>query len=83
MVVPKDMFVGNIEKVIEKRGGELVESFGLFDIQDGEQIKEAFKSVSYTISFRANDRTLEDSDIQPVMEKILKDLSDMGIELRA
>ena len=83
MVVPKDMLVGNIEKVIEKRGGKLVESFGLFDIYEGEQIKEGFKSVAYTISFRAKDRTLEDSDIQPVMEKILKDLSDMGIELRA
>jgi len=55
----------------------------LFDIYEGEQIKEGFKSVAYTISFRAKDRTLEDSDIQPVMEKILKDLSDMGIELRA
>ena len=39
--------------------------------------------LCYTISFRAKDRTLEDKDIQPIMEKILEDLSGMGIELRS
>ena len=83
MVMPKDMLVGSVEKVIEKRGGKLVESFKLFDIYEGEQIKAGFKSVAYSISFRANDRTLEDKDIAPIMEKILNDLSEMGIELRS
>ncbi len=83
MVMPKSVLVGEVEKVIEKRGGKLVESYSLFDIYEGAQIKEGFKSVAYTLSFRANDRTLEDKDIQPVMEKILKDLSEMGIELRS
>lgn len=83
MVMPKSVLVGTVEKVIEKRGGKLLESYNLFDIYEGAQIKEGYKSVAYTISFRANDRTLEDKDIQPVMEKILKDLSDMGIELRS
>ena len=83
MVMPKDMLVGTVEKVIEKRGGKLVESFKLFDIYEGEQIKAGFKSVAYSISFRANDRTLEDKDIAPIMEKILNDLSEMGIELRS
>ena len=46
-------------------------------------IKAGFKSVAYSISFRANDRTLEDKDIAPIMEKILNDLSEMGIELRS
>ena len=83
MVMPKDMLVGTVEKIIEKRGGMLVESFKLFDIYEGEQIKAGFKSVAYSISFRANDRTLEDKDIAPIMEKILNDLSEMGIELRS
>ena len=83
MVMPKDMLVGSVEKIIEKRGGAILENYSLFDIYEGEQIKKGFKSVAYTISFRAKDRTLEDKDIQPVMEKILEDLSLLGIELRA
>ena len=83
MVVPKKILVGQIEEVIEKNGGKLLEKYNLFDIYEGAQIKEGFKSVAYTISFRAKDRTLEDKDIQPIMEKILGDLSGMGIELRS
>ena len=83
MVMPKTVLVGEVEKIIEKRGGKLLEKYNLFDIYEGAQIKEGFKSVAYTISFRAKDRTLEDKDIQPIMEKILGDLSCMGIELRS
>lgn len=83
MVMPKSVLVGDVEQIIEKRGGKILESYKLFDIYEGAQIKEGFKSVAYSISFRAKDRTLEDKDIAPVMEKILKDLSDKGIELRS
>ena len=83
MVMPKTVLVGEVEKIIEKRGGKLLEKYNLFDIYEGAQIKEGFKSVAYTISFRAKDRTLEDKDIQPIMERILEDLSGMGIELRS
>ena len=83
MVMPKTVLVGEVEKIIDKRGGKLLEKYNLFDIYEGAQIKEGFKSVAYTISFRAKDRTLEDKDIQPIMEKILEDLSGMGIELRS
>ena len=82
MVMPKSVLVGKIEKIIEKRGGSILESYKLFDIYEGAQIKEGYKSVAYSISFRAKDKTLEDKDITPVMEKIYKDLSDNGIELR-
>ncbi|MBQ2473201.1 MULTISPECIES: phenylalanine--tRNA ligase subunit beta [Lachnospira] len=83
MVMPKTMPVGDVEAIIAKRGGKLVESYNLFDIYEGSQIKEGFKSVAYSIAFRANDRTLEDKDITPVMDNILKDLSAAGVELRA
>lgn len=82
MVMPKTILVGEVEKVIEKRGGKLLESYSLFDIYEGAQIKEGYKSVAYTLSFRSSEKTLADTDIQPAMEKILKELSEMGIELR-
>ena len=83
MVMPKTLLVGEVEKVFEKRGGKLLEHFSLFDIYEGAQIKDGFKSVAYTLAFRAKDRTLEDKDIQTIMDEILKDLADMGIELRS
>lgn len=82
MVVPKDILVGDIETVIEKRAGKNLESYKLFDIYEGDQIEEGFKSVAYSIVFRAKDRTLEDSDVSKSMDKVLKGLEEMGIQLR-
>ncbi len=42
-----------------------------------------FKSVAYSIVFRAKDRTLTDEDVNAVMKKILNGLQGLGIELRA
>ncbi len=82
MVVPKSIMVGQIEKVIAQRGGKILESYSLFDIYEGSQIKEGYKSVAYSITFRAKDRTLEENDITAAMKKILNGLEQMGIELR-
>ncbi len=82
MVVPKEILAGQIEAVIGQRGGKLLESCKLFDIYEGEQIKEGFKSMAYSITFRAKDRTLEEGDVSGVMKKILNGLEGLGIELR-
>ena len=82
MVVPREVLAGQIEAVIVQRGGKLLESFHLFDLYEGEQIREGFKSMAYSITFRAQDRTLEDNDIAAVMKKILNGLEAMNIELR-
>ena len=82
MVVPKEILVGQIEDVIAKKGGNYLESFALFDLYEGAQIKDGFKSVAYSIVFRAKDKTLEEADITAAMNKILKALEEMGIELR-
>ena len=82
MVVPKDILVGQIEAVIEQRGGKILESYSLFDIYEGDQIEKGFKSVAYSIVFRAKDRTLEESDVSSAMKKILNGLESLGIQLR-
>ena len=82
MVMPKEILVGQVEEVIEKKGGAYLESYALFDIYEGSQIKEGFKSVAYSIVFRAKDKTLSDAEITEAMERILKELEGMGIELR-
>ena len=82
MVVKKDILVGQIEKVIREKGGHHLESYHLFDIYEGSQIKPGYKSVAYSITFRANDRTLEEKDITAAMDKIIAGLEGLGIELR-
>lgn len=82
MVMKKEILVGQVEAVIRRCGGHILESFSLFDIYEGAQIKPGHKSVAYTITFRAKDRTLEDKDVNAAMEKILSELEKLGIELR-
>ena len=82
MVVPKHILAGQIEEVIEKKGGAYLESYALFDLYEGSQIKEGFKSIAYSIVFRAKDKTLSDAEVTEAMDRILKALDGMGIELR-
>lgn len=82
MVMEKSIMVGQVEEVIRKCGGKLLEECKLFDVYEGSQIKEGYKSVAYSISFRASDRTLADQDVNTIMDKILKNLEKLGIELR-
>ena len=82
MVMPKEILAGQVEEVIEKQGGTYLESYALFDIYEGAQIKEGYKSLAYSIVFRAQDKTLEDAEVTEAMNRILKELEGMGIELR-
>jgi phenylalanyl-tRNA synthetase beta chain len=82
MVVPKEIPVGDIEAMISQRAGKLLEEVKLFDVYEGDQIKAGFKSVAYSITFRAKDRTLEEADVTGAMKKILNGLESMGINLR-
>ena len=82
MVVPREILAGQIEAVIAQRGGKILESYSLFDIYEGSQIKAGYKSMAYSIVFRAKDKTLEEAEITAAMKKILNGLESMGIELR-
>lgn len=82
MVMPKNILVGQIEEIIETKGGQYLESYALFDIYEGSQVMTGYKSVAYSITFRAGDRTLEEKDVNEAMERILKALKGIGIELR-
>ncbi len=82
MVMKKNILVGEVEKVFEAKGGQYLESYELFDLYEGAQIATGYKSVAYSLTFRAKDKTLEETDYAPAMEKILKALEEMGIELR-
>lgn len=80
--VPKNVLAGDIEGVIAQRGGKILESYQLFDLYEGDQIKDGYKSMAYSVTFRAKDRTLEESDVAGAMKKILNGLEQLGATLR-
>ncbi len=82
LVVPKDILAGRIEDMFIQRGGKLLESCELFDVYEGSQIREGYKALAYTLTFRAKDRTLGENDINAVMKKIMNGLDRMGVTLR-
>lgn len=82
LVMKKTVLAGQIEEVIRKSGGKLLEDYHLFDIYEGENVGKDEKSLAYSIRFRAKDRTLEDKDVSAVMDKILKKLENLGVTLR-
>ncbi len=82
MVVPKEILAGDIEKVFDAKGGAYLESYELFDIYEGTQIGDGYKSLAYSLTFRGKEKNLEEADITGAMERILKALLGMGVELR-
>ncbi len=82
LVMKKDVLAGQVEEVIRKNGGKLLESLKLFDVYEGEQLGADEKSLAYSIQFRAADRTLEDKDVTTVMDKILKKMESLGVTIR-
>ena len=83
MVMKKEILAGQVEEIIRRNGGKYLEHYELFDIYEGAQILDGYKSMAYSIRFRAGDKTLEDTEVNVAMEKILKGLKTLGIELRS
>ncbi|MBQ9421067.1 MAG: phenylalanine--tRNA ligase subunit beta [Lachnospiraceae bacterium] len=83
MLVPKNVTAGDIEHVLMQRGGKLLEDFKLFDIYEGLQVATGFKSMAYSLVFRAKDHTLTDDEVNSVMKKILNGLNALEIQLRS
>ena len=83
MLIDDNINVSKIEKIIKKNAGNILEGYTLFDVYKGSQIPEGKKSVAYSVTFRADDRTLTDDEISAVFDKILAGLKEqLGAELR-
>ena len=83
LVVPHTVLAGQIEEIFDQRGGNILESYQLFDIYEGAQIEKGFKSMAYSLVFRAHDKTLGENEISAAMKKIMNGLNGLGIELRS
>lgn len=74
MLIDKSVPVAQIEAVVKKASGKMLDTIKLFDVYEGAQIPEGKKSVAYSVSFRAADRSLTNEEVNKVFDKILKDL---------
>lgn len=83
MVMDKEIFVGQVEQVIKKNAGKMLESCELFDVYEGEQVGKGKKSVAFALRFRAKDRNLESAEVDKAVDKVLDALKNLGVELRA
>lgn len=74
MIVEEKIAVREIEKVILKKGKKILESVNLFDIYRDNKLGENKKSVAYALKFRDKSKTLNDEEVNKVMEEILAEL---------
>jgi len=83
MLVDDEVLAGDIYDIIAKAGGKLLTDITLFDVYKGTQIPEGKKSMAYSVTLRAEDRTLTEEEINKVMGKILRSLeANAGAKLR-
>ena len=67
---PVDVSVADLEKLIARTGGQLLENVILFDEYRGKGVPDGQRSLAFRMFYRASDRTLTDQDIDPIQDKI-------------
>lgn len=67
---------------IKKSAGKLLIDINVFDLYEGKNIDENKKSLAYSLTFGDNNRTLNDDEINVVMDKVIANLEKEGMELR-
>jgi phenylalanyl-tRNA synthetase beta chain len=81
---PVKVTVGEIEKAITKAGKDLLESVELFDEYRGENVPQGQRSLAFRLIYRASDRTLTDTEVEPVHNKVREALVEkFGVSLRS
>jgi phenylalanyl-tRNA synthetase beta chain len=83
VIVKDTVYSKEIENIIIQKGGELLEECRFFDVYKGRQIPKGYKSMAYSLTFRAGDRTLTDGEVGKVYDRILNELKErLDAELR-
>jgi len=67
---PVDVAVIELSGVMQKAAGNLLESVELFDEYRGQNVPEGQRSLAFRLVYRVRDRTLSDTDIDPVQQKV-------------
>lgn len=73
-IVKKDIEAIEIEKVIKKVGGRLLNSIEVFDVYTGENVADDEKSLAFSLNFQDSTRTLNDEEVTEVFNKIIHEV---------
>jgi phenylalanyl-tRNA synthetase beta chain len=84
IVASTSVAADQIERTIRAAAGELLERVQLFDVYTGPQLGEGKRSLTYSLSFRAADRTLSDKDVTRVRGRVVSALErELGATIRS
>ena len=84
LVVDRTVPAADLEAVIREAGGALLEDARLFDVYEGDPIPAGKKSLAYSLTYRAPDRTLTDKEVAKAHERIARAAEKrLGAALRA
>jgi phenylalanyl-tRNA synthetase beta chain len=83
VVVDEEVPAARVRDLILEAGGELLRRAVLFDVYRGPQIPEGKKSLAYSLTYQAMDRTLTDEEVAQVQARIVQRLEEeIGARLR-
>ncbi len=83
VIVPDETPAEQVRAVIAQVGGALVSAITLFDVYRGEQVGAGQKSLAFSLTYQAPDRTLTDGEVAKLRGRIVKRLQDLlGATLR-
>lgn len=82
VLVNKDMNSKDVESLIKKKAGKLLLDIKVFDVYEGNNIADGKRSIAYSLAFGTSDRTLNDDEINTILDNIIKDLENKNIEIR-
>ena len=83
MIVDDAVKAADIESALRRAGGNLLSKVELFDVYRGEQVGAGKKSMAYSLTYQAEDRTLGDKDVEKQRNKIVRSLeAQLGATIR-
>jgi phenylalanyl-tRNA synthetase beta chain len=83
LVVAEDVTAERVEQAITSAGGKLLESVRLFDVYRGKGVADGKKSLAFSLTYRAEDRTLTDEEVADAHAKVVRKVTGaVGGELR-
>ncbi|HUB76088.1 MAG TPA: phenylalanine--tRNA ligase subunit beta, partial [Solirubrobacteraceae bacterium] len=82
VTMPATVAAAEMLDSVRRAGGDVLEEVEVFDVYEGEQVGEGKRSLALALSFRSADRTLTEQDVEPVRERIVAALRELGGELR-
>jgi phenylalanyl-tRNA synthetase beta chain len=74
LVVDEELPAGRVAKVIEQGAGHILTNITLFDVYRSDQIGKGKKSLAYSLTYQSADKTLTDSDVAQIRQRILRRL---------